>query len=351
MPPVANIHSLDESALAKKRRRSIIGSVIFGAILIHGAGLFLAGLFIIARYFAEPKATFEIPKEIRIPVQTREHKMTMARNEALAPKPSFNDRLVSTRPTKFALPEMPKIDMNQLLTMDPSDLVSSQISGLVGSSSLGSGLSTGSLGSGGIGENGLSFFGIQTEGKRILLLFDVSTSVVNKANKSGVPLTRIKEETINLIDKLPINTRFSIVQFVRNYKPFTDELLVASPPNKDRAREWIENEWSSSGMMPANGRGVHTAPENGLPIVLDFAFKLRPDTIFLISDGSFEQTTPTSRSRNIPSDEFEDQLKLLQQNMEKPVAIHFIGFEMKPDHLSAWRKISQRSGGKLRELK
>lgn len=343
--------SLDESSTIKKQRRGLIGSVILGAILVHAIGLFVAGLFIVARYFAEPQATFEVPREIRIPVQSREHKMTMARHEAVAPKPTFNDRLVSTRPTNLALPEMPKIDLNQLLPLDPGEIISDQINSLVGSSGLGSGVGSGSLGSGGVGNNGLSFFGIQTEGSRIILLFDVSTSVVNKATKAGVPLSRIKEETIQMIDKLPINARFTIVQFVRNYKPFTDELMVASPSNKDLARQWIETEWIETGMMAANRKGVRSAPTNGLPLVLDFAFQLRPDTLFIISDGSFEQTTPTSRNRSIPADEFDTQLKQLQSSLDKPAKIHFIGFEMKPELLSSWRKIAQRSGGKLRELK
>ncbi|TLD72189.1 hypothetical protein FEM03_02195 [Phragmitibacter flavus] len=349
--PAASITALDESAREKKRRRGIIGSVIVGAIVVHLAGLFVAGVVIVAKFFAEPKATFEIPREIRVPVQTRDHKMTMAKNEAIAPKPSFNDRLVSTRPTNFALPEMPKIDMDQLLPLDPSEIVSDQISSLVGSAGLGSGAGSGALGSGGIGGTGLSFFGLKTEGSRILLIFDVSTSVVNKATKAGIPLARIKEETINLIDKLPINARFSIVQFVRNYKPFTEELLVASPPNKDLARQWIETEWSDTGMMAASGKGVKTAPVNGLPLVLDFAFTLKPDTIFIISDGSFQQTTPASRNHTVTADEFEDQLKRLQDTVEKPVLIHFIGFEMKPEDQSTWRRLSQRSGGKLREIK
>jgi hypothetical protein len=349
--PVASINALDESAREKKRRRGVIGSVILGAIIVHLGGLFIAGIIVVARFFAEPKATFEIPREVRIPVQSREHKMTMARNEAIAPKPTFNDRLVSTRPTAFALPEMPRIDMDQLLPLDPSEIVSDQISSLVGSAGLGSGGGGGALGSGGMGGSGLSFFGLKTEGSRILLLFDVSTSVVNKANKAGIPLSRIKEETISMIEKLPINARFSIVQFVRNYKPFTDELLVASPANKELARQWIETEWSDTGMMAASGKGVKTANPNGLPIVLDFAFTLKPDTIFIISDGSFEQTTPASRNRSVPAEEFEAQIKRLQATMEKPVPIHFIGFEMKPADQTTWRRLAQRSGGKLREIK
>lgn len=343
--------SFDEAARDKKRRRGLISAVIVGAIAVHVIGLLVAGAIIVARYFAEPEATFEVVKEYRIPVQTREHKMNMAKHEAMAPKPTFNDRLVSTRPTNFALPEMPKIDMDQLLPLNPSELVSDQVSSLVGTAGLGSGTGTGGLGSGGMGATGMSFFGIKTEGTRFILLFDVSGSVVNKANASGFPLSKIKEETINLLGKLPINARYSIVQFVRNFKPFSTELLPATPPNREAAVKWIETEWNESGQMAAGGRGVRSATPNGLPIVLDFAFSLRPDTIFIISDGSFEQTAADSPNRSIPPEEFEDQVKKLQTIAGKEVPIHFIGFQMRDEHRDVWRKIAQRSGGKFREMR
>lgn len=350
MSLIVTTSSFDEAARDKKRRRGLISAVIIGAVIVHVVGLLIAGAIIVARYFAEPEATFEVVKEYRIPVQTREHKMNMAKHEAMAPKPTFNDRLVSTRPTNFSLPEMPKIDMDQLLPLNPSELVSDQVSSLVGTAGLGSGTGTGGLGSGGMGATGMSFFGIKTEGARFILLFDVSGSVVNKANASGFPLSEIKKETINLLAKLPVNARYSIVQFVRNFKPFSTELLPATPPNRDLATKWIETEWSESGQMAAGGRGVRSANPNGLPIVLDFAFSLRPDTIFLISDGSFEQTTPDSPNRKVPPEEFEDQIKRLQKTAGKEVPIHFIGFQMRDDDRDVWRRIAQRSGGKFREM-
>lgn len=329
----------------------MISAVILGAVAVHLAGFLIAAAVVVARFFAEPEATFEVAKQYRIPVQTREHRMSLARHEALAPKPTFTDRMVSTRPTAFALPEMPVLDLDQVLPLDPSAFVSDQVGSLVGSAGLGSGLGGGGLGGGGAGGTGLSFFGIKTEGSRIILLFDVSASVLNKAQASGMPLTRIKEETLGLIQKLPLNARYSIVQFVRNYKPFSDALVAATPPNRERAAQWMDTEWNETGMLGARQRGVRTASPNGLPIVLDFAFSLKPDTVFLISDGSFEQTSPGDANRSIPSDEIQAQLKRLQQAAGKEVPIHFIGFQMKDAHREFWRRTAQRSGGKFREIK
>lgn len=347
----ATTHTLDEAARDKKRRRGLISAVIVGAIAVHVVGLLVAGAIIVARFFSEPKATFEIVKEYRIPAPSREHRMTVARNDSLAPKPTFNDRLVSTRPTAFALPDMPKIDTQQLLPLDPSEIVSDQISSMVGAAGMGTGAGPGGAGSGGMGSIGLSFMGIKAEGARFALLFDVSGSVVNKANASGMPLSRIKEETISLIGKLPVNARYTLIQFVRNYKPFSNELVAATPPNRDQAMAWIETEWNESGMMAAGGRGVRSGSPNGLPMVLDFVFSLQPDNIFIVSDGSFEQTTPTEQNRKVPYEEFEAQIKSLQERAGKEIPIHILGFQMKPDDKDFWRKVAQRSGGRLREIK
>lgn len=347
----ATLAASPPAATKPQRKRGLVATVILTAVALHAAAAIIAGIVVVVQHFAEPPAVFTIPpKDIRVPVQSREHKMTMAKNEALAPKPTFNDRLVSTRPTRFALPEMPKVDMDQLLPLDPGEIVSDQINSLVGSSGLGSGIGSGGLGSGGTGGTGLSFFGLQTEGSRIVLLFDISTSVLNKAAKAGLPLSRIKEETVSLINKLPLNARFSIVQFSRNYKYFTDELLVASPPNKELARQWIETEWNETGSIPATGTNIGGGRPNGMPAVLDFAYKLRPDTIFVISDGSFQQTTDTQRNRTVPADEFSNQLKRHQATGSSATRLFFIGFEMKPEDLNTWRRLSQRTGGRLREI-
>ncbi len=91
----------------------------------------------------------------------------------------------------------------------------------------------------------MSFFGVQATGQRILLLFDVSSSVVNKANAAGIPSNASRQETLKLLEGLPINAQFSIIQFTGNYMPFTEELVAATPANKDLAKQWVREKWGS----------------------------------------------------------------------------------------------------------
>ncbi|MEM8955996.1 MAG: hypothetical protein AAGD22_17705, partial [Verrucomicrobiota bacterium] len=325
--PEPNVAARRTKTAAQRSRRQLIVAIIVGSVLVHFVALALFGLWTISKYFKEPEATFVMPaKEIRIPPTPPEHKMNMARHEAMTPKPSFTDKLVSTRPVEFALPDLPKVDLDQMLPLDPSELISDQVASLVGSAGFGSGLGNGLSGAGGTGD-GLSFFGINATGRRIMLLFDVSGSVVNKAERSGVPLEEIKEETMALIDGLPIDSRFGIIQFVRNHKPFKTELIPATPANKTEARQWVETKWSGSGTMPAGGEGVVNPQPNGIESVMEAAFEMEPDVIFLISDGSFWRDPGNEK---VPYDELGKKVKVLEESAEGGVVpIHFIGFEMR----------------------
>ena len=335
------------SAAERKRRRGMLVSIMVAVIAVHVVALVLAGIWVVAQFFTQPEATFEVQQRVVIPAQNREHQMNMAQHEAVAPKPSFNDRIVSTRPVNFALPDLPQIDLDQMLPLDPSELISDQVASLVGAAGLGSGMAEGLSGMGGTG-SGFSFFGVDAAGDRIVLLFDVSQSVLNKAERHNVPIARIKEETVNLVNGLPIDARFGIIQFVRNYKPFNEELLPASPSNREAAREWIDNEWSETGQMARGARGVRSPEPNGIVAVLDAAFRMRPDVIFIISDGGFWQTYPSNR--RIPNNEIEAKIRELQAETIAPIPIHFIGFEMTRDDTRDWRRITSRSGGQLREI-
>ena len=101
--------------------------------------------------------------------------------------------------------------------------------------------------------------------------------------------------------------------------------------------------------MPRSGKGVVSPDPNGLPPILRAAYALKPDVIFLISDGSFERGTAVSEK--ISEDEFEDLFKELAALSPTKIPFHFVGFQMKPDDEKFWSKIARRQGGQLKELK
>lgn len=334
----------------KINRRALISSIIIGSIAVHGIALLLFGIWTVAKHFKRPEARFEMKKVVSIPPKTPEHKMNVAKHEAMAPKPSFNDKLISTRPIDFALPDLPQINLDQMLPLDPSELISDQVSGLVGSAALGSGLGQGMSGGGGTGD-GMSFFGVKAQGDRILLLFDVSSSVVNKAVAAGIPLERIQEETIKMIGTLPISSQFSLIQFTGNYMPFTEELIAATPGNKELARKWVEDKWVTSGTMSSTGASV-VQNLTGVVGILERAVAMRPDVVFLISDASFQWRPDGGGGfSNVPYDEIKKAVDKLGEGPQGEVPLHFVAFEPKPDDAKEWSRIVRKTGGEFRELK
>lgn len=333
--------------LRKANRRTVTSAVMI-SIVAHVVLAVIGGIWVVASYIkSDPPQFVAPPVKLKIPPQTKQHRMNVAAHAALASKPTFKARLVSLRQTEFALPEAPEISIENMLVPDPSTIASSMVTGLA--SGAGAGGGSGLVGADGKGlGSGINFMGIRADGRRIVLLFDVSQSVVNKAAASGMPLAKIKEETMKLIDGLPANSRFGIVQFVRNYKMFQEELVPATKPNRELAREWIENEWSETGSMPRNGRGVISPSPNGLPPILRRVFEMKPDVIFLITDGGLYRGGRASEK--VPHDEFEDLFEELKRSSVGRVPLHFIGFQMKPDDEKFWKRLAARQGGSLKKM-
>jgi hypothetical protein len=334
--------------LRKQQRKRLIFTVVLASIGIHVVAGIFAGIIIIARFLAEPSAEFTVTKDIRIPVQDREHKMNMAALDGMALRPSFTDRLHSLRPGPIALPELPKVPIDQLLPLDPAEILADQVATLMGAGGPGSGIAPGAAGSGGPAgiKSSFSFMGIESTGRRVLLIFDVSASVRNKARKRGISLAKIKEETIALLEQLPINARFGLIQFTQNFKAFREELIPATDANRSNAKSWIEDEWVETGSMQASANV--TKNPRGIVGVLELAARLLPDVIFLISDASF-QWKEGGALGDVPWREIQRVVKGPLQANESCV-LNFIGFEMKPDDKREMASIVRVTSGKIREI-
>jgi len=330
---------LGEAGSVKLRRRRMLISIVLIVIGIHALGGVGATVLVVARYIFPPPATFEVKKSVSLPAKTREHKMNMQTFDSLAAKPSFSDKMLSARPAPIALPSLPKVTVDQMPPIDPSLIATDQITSLVGTAGVGVGSGV---------DSGFSFMGVQSTGKRVLLLFDVSTTVKNKASASGMPLEKIQEETLQFINNLPSSTRFGLIQFTQNYKIFRDELVPANDLNRETLRNWVEKEWVTTGSMPSNARTV-TKNETGLLGVLKRAAQMQPDAVFIISDAAFHNRLSGGNKR-IPWKDVAKAAEALGSSGQK-VPVNFIGFQVKAPDASEMRKIVNASGGRYREMK
>ncbi len=336
----------------KARFKRLIWTVFVIVLLLHvGAGV-VAGVFVVASYLLQPEATFEAPKDLRMPAKEREQKMNMAEFDANAPKPSFNDKLQSLKPAKFSLPELPKVPMDQMLPLDPSAIVSDQVSSLVGAAGAGSGSGSGGSGMGGTGA-GFSFLGVQTTAKRVLILYDIASSVVKATERAGYSMDRIRDETKELLGKIGVNTRFGLGQFARNYAFFRPDLIPATDENRKAANEWFDTVFAgTAGTMKLSTPNLVTGSP-GFIKLMEAAFKMQPDVIFVISDAAFERGGGGKFGEKIPFPELNDALKALQKSMPQPVKINFIGVGMRPDNEGGMRRVmgANSGGGKFRQLR
>jgi hypothetical protein len=221
--------------------------------------------------------------------------------------------------------------------------LSDQMASISNSEALGiaSGASAG--GSGGFGGKGLSFLGVDSTGQRILLAFDVSSSVENKADKAGIPFSKISQEIQTLLQKLPITSRFGIIQFSRLFMTFGNELVPASNPNRQAANLWIGEYF---GKVPT--KSAKDKVRSGLLGVLAFAKELKPDVVFIVSDGSFQSEQYES---GIPWDEVKKSIEAIKDESGKAARINFIAFEPKEEDLKELKKAAARSNGKVQEIK
>ena len=345
----ATQRQLRREEFKEKTRRTSILLTVFGAsaivVMVLGG---IVGVMLVVRYYKEPEAVFEaVPKKtIKIPPKTPEHKMNVAKHEASKPKPTFTKKLLSTKPSEITLPDLPMVDLDHMVPLDPSELITDQVTSMMGSSGIGNGMGNGLLGGGGSG-TGMSFMGMKSEGSRVLLIFDISTTVVNKANKAGIPFDRIKEETIKMVEGLTPNMRFGLIQFSRAFRPYPEQLMVATKGNKDKAITWINENWREDS-LPRNLKGVITRNKDGPLEVLKHAFSMEPDMIFFISDASFQDNTGTT----VDHSDIGNLLKELQEasGITGGVKFNFIGFGMDNDDESTMKRIVRRNGGKFRAI-
>jgi len=337
--------TLDPQTEARLRRRRIIISVIVASIALHFIGAILAGIWIVARFILATPTTFEVKKEIRIAAEEREHRMNMAEFDAARPKPSFTDKMSTARPTEFSLPDLPTLPIDAMTTVDPSDIVSDQLSSLAGT-----GAGSGTGGGGGGKGSAVEFLGLPGTGQRVVLIFDVSGTVTNALSEAGIPMTVIKDKIAELLKSLSINTTFGIAQFSRQYAFFKTELVPASDPNRAEARAWLD-EWFST------GRGLKSNTPNlvrekvGFIGVLREAFKLKPDLIYIVGDGSFQRGE--QRGEFISFEEIKTTLRDMQKSLPQPATVNFIGVGMRDDNKQEIRRIisSQGGTGRFKELK
>jgi len=183
---------------------------------------------------------------------------------------------------------------------------------------------------------GAQFFGVQAKGNRFVFVVDCSLSMV------GDKWATACRELSASIDRLSPAQHFYVVFFDgKSHRMFSDRgyqkaMLPATEDNIRRLRAWLG----------AVRLGYNTSP----CLSVMFALSLKPDAIFLLSDGEFSDPTAAKlRKHNrirshLPR---KDQPRVKDGSPTPAVAVHTIGFRSLEGKKMLTR-IARENGGTYR---
>ena len=331
---------------SRTRRKSRLFSLTQAIIVI--ALILLCARFVtvlVTSFREEP--VFSAPKTIYLPQRELEHQMAVTEFQNAAATPATipaltTESLLANMP---ALPQIPNVDFTPV----ENEAMVSESDALFGESGL-----MGALGAISSQASSVSFLGITEEAARFVIIVDVSDSFEAAVEAAGMDFNVIKEESGKLINNLNANTLFGFIQHVRAYDTFQDNLIPATVANKGLALKWLDKNLKKIGKNLAVVPPVY-GHRNGILTVLDFAFKMQPDVIFLISDGGYFANRENGGAGPVP---LGDALKLigsLQKELPSDVRIHAIHFpdprERNDDRIgSGMRRIAERNDGQYRKI-
>lgn len=330
--------------VGKRRRLFYVGvrPLVF-ALAAQGLVFGVAFFVVVIGPVFQSEPDFVAGKTIYLPQRELEHRMAVAEFEQAAQPPAMLSKLTTSNLTPSSLPRLPvlpPLDSVNVATQSPllDPGVLSGHSGLLGALS---GVRTET--------SSFSLFGLKEEATKVIICFDISTSVKNKVEGAGYSMQQVQAATREAVEQLNANTLFGFIQFARNYDRFRPYLVAATRANKDSALTWLENEFRTDGRA---ARGWHRANPNGIQSVLRAAFDLdpQPDVIIVLSDGAFWRSTASGSGERVPWDELSRDLAAYQAVLPKPVRLHFIGFQMRPADRTALNGLVRRYGGQLREI-
>lgn len=317
--------------------RPVLFAVAAQAIL-----LLVAFFIIVIVPSLEEDPDFTAARTIYLPQRELQHRMSMAEFQQNAQPPVMRERLTTSAllpETMPSLPALPQVDaaMPETPLLDANALLGQ--SGILGAlTGAQTEFST------------VSFFGVEDSAQRIVICFDISTTVKNKVERAGYSMDRIREETEALIDGLNANTLFGLIQHARNYDLFRDYLVPATLDNKEAARRWLQNEFRTDGM---SARGWRRGNPNGIQSVLDAAFRLdpAPDLVILVSDGDYYRSVGGGAGERVPWRDIASDLRGLQEGLVEPARLHFVGFHMRASDRSEANSLARLYDGSFREFR
>lgn len=341
------------------RKRWMFSPVLIGSIALHL--LFAAGAayWVVSHYSNARKLTFQAgPKSPNPSEQALQHRVQMQQKTQTQTLPAVPKRVLTTGISKVELPPIPDMPGPKLAAP-----VKMGAGGQVGNLSTGGATSGGSIGGNGNG-TAINFFGIRDVSSSVVIMIDISGSMFTRTGDAAaegghsLKLVRVgkeqsfqavRDEAIKLVQALTPAIRFGIVRWSGGAYSWKPELVPATEENKKEAIEHIQNEIDFGKAKPRGGRPGGTRHD----YALEEAFKLKPETIYMLTDGNATAAQPGGGLQSIDEKDIWHVAEEGQKTLSKKAKVHTIYYltgKDKQEEEHMLRQLANRNGGSFKKI-
>ena len=308
-----------------------LGLAIFLQLLI-----ILLATFVIVLVPESPVPTqFSAKKNLYLPHIEREHSAALAAYQSAVSAPMQLQRIE----TAALLTDLPSFQANDL-TSDRLQATNVPTNSAWMGTQWSSGFATLNA------ESSSTLFGLEASGERIVILFDNSLTVWNRAEAVGISSDRFVAELSRMIEDFGVNTEFALVPFAQKVGTFKDYLIPATQANRQAAIKWLQKN--------VRAQGKHTELPyqiNGIQGALTLAYQMQPDLIFILSDGDFQRTkSQWASGGDVPWPELRASIRKLKRRHAVAPQIHFVGFQVSAAASSEIKRLVAQERGQFKAL-
>lgn len=348
----AEIETLSPETAARKRKKWWVSRpflvISIGVHLLFGLG---AAYLVVSRHSAARKLTFAAgPKSPNPSERALKHKVQLQEKNKTAPA-AVPKRVLTTGLAKVELPPMPAIPTANEGPPIPK-MAAAGRSAVFGTA-------PGNVGSIGGTNSGaqINFFGIRDKSSSVVIMIDVSDSMFSRTGDAeyGKGLLKhgkeqnfqaVRDEAIKLIESLGPNVNFGIVRWAGGAYSWKSELVPATEENKKAATAHIQDEVDMKSARPKKGHPGGTRHD----YALQEAFSLKPETIYMLTDGNATAAQPGGGLRPIPPDDLFKITDTGQKALSKRARLHVIYYlngNERADERQMLMSLASRNSGRF----
>lgn len=259
-------------------------------------------------------------------------------------------RILSTGATKVELPPIPELTGAKNATPPPLMGAAGHNNALTRPGTIGSMAGTGTGAA-------INFFGIRDRSSSVVIMIDVSDSMFTRTGdaESGKLMKHgkeqnfqtVREEAIRLVQSLGPNVQFGIVRWAGSAQSWKPELIPATDENKRAAIDHIQEQVDMKTARAKKGQAGGTRHD----LALKAAFSLKPEVIYMLTDGNATIAEHHAGMRPIPAEEILQVAAEGQKSLRNSARVHVIYYltgTEREDEREMLTTLASRNGGQFR---